>query len=87
MLVSLNLDESRAQLLIEEYRVYVEELERQARYQADTLIDITNKLQEVRLQARGLNDRLFLYFIDMAIFHASEKLTNQSDLGEQEKWS
>jgi len=81
----LVLNESREQLLIEEYRVYGEELERQARSQADILMDVTNKLQEARLEARGLNDKLFLYFIDMAIFHACEKLTNQSDLGEQEK--
>ncbi len=85
--MSLNLDESRAQLLIEEYHVYVEDLERQARSPADILADVTNKLQEARLQARGLNDKLFLYFIDMAIFHACEKLTDQSDLGEREKWS
>ncbi len=85
--MSLNLDESREQLLIEEYRVYGEELERQARSQADILMDVTNKLQEARLEARELNDKLFLYFIDMAIFHACEMLTNQSDLGEREKWS
>jgi len=80
--VSLNLDESREQLLIEEYRVYGEELERQARSQADILMDVTNKLQEARLEARELNDKLFLYFIDMAIFHACEMLTNQSDLAQ-----
>jgi len=85
--VSLNLDESREQLLIGEYDVYVEDLGRQARSQSDTLNDVTNKLQEARLEARGLNDKLFLYFIDMAIFHACETLTNQSDLGEREKWS
>jgi hypothetical protein len=85
--MSLNLEESRAQLPIEEYRMYVEELEEQASSQADILLDITNNLQEVRLQAQVLNGKLFLYFIDMAIFHACEKLTNQSDLGEREKWS
>ena len=85
--MSLNLDENRAQFLNEEYRVYVEDLERQARSQADILADVTNKLQEARLEARGLNDKLFLYFIDMAIFHACETLDNQSDLGEREKWS
>ena len=85
--MSLNLDESRAQLLIEEYRVYVDDLERKAKSQADTLINVANKLQEARLEARGLNDKLFLYIIDMAIFYACEKLANQSDLGEREKWS
>ncbi len=85
--MSLNLDESREQLLIGEYHVYVDDLGRQARSQTDILMDVTNKLQEARLEARGLNDKLFLYFIDMAIFHACEMLTNQSDLGEQEKWS
>ncbi len=85
--MSLNLDESREQLLIAEYHVYAEDLERLARSQSDVLTDVTNKLQEARLEARGLNDKLFLYFIDMAIFHACETLTNQSDLGEREKWS
>ncbi len=85
--MSLNFGESREQLLIGEYQVYVEDLGRQARSQTDILMDVTNKLQEARLEARGLNDKLFLYFIDMAIFHACEMLTNQSDLGEQEKWS
>ena len=85
--MSLNLDESRERPLIDEYRVYVDDLERQANSEADVLTDITNKLQEVRQEARALNDKLFLYFIDMAIFHACEKLTDQSDLGEREKWS
>ncbi len=85
--MSLNLDESRAQLLIEEHRVYAEELENQTRTQADILTDVTIKLQEARSEARGLNDKLLLYFIDMAVFQACETLTNQSDLGEREKWS
>ena len=82
--MSLNLDESRAQLLIEERRVYAEELENQTRTQADILTDVTIKLQEARSEARGLNDKLLIYFIDMAVFHACETLTN---LGEREKWS
>ncbi len=59
----------------------------QTRTQADILADVTIKLQEARSEARGLNDKLLLYFIDMAVFHACETLTNQSDLGEREKWS
>jgi hypothetical protein len=85
--VSLNMDESREPLLLGEYHVYVEDLGRQARSQSDILMDVTNKLQEARLEARGLNDKLLLYFIDTAIFHACETLDNQPDLGEQEKWS
>jgi hypothetical protein len=85
--VSLNMDEGREPLLLGEYQVYVEDLGRQGRSQSDILMDVTNKLQEARLEARGLNDKLFLYFIDTAIFHACEMLDNQSDLGEQEKWS
>ena len=85
--MTLNLDQSRAQLPIEECRVYVEDLESQAGAQADILIEVIDKLQEARSEARGLNDKLLLYFIDMAIFHACETLTNQSDLGEREKWS
>jgi hypothetical protein len=54
---------------------------------ADHLTDITNKLGEARLEAEGLNDRFFLYLIDVAIFHAHEMLEQQSDLGEHEKWS
>ena len=85
--MSLNLDESRAHLPIEEHRVYAEELENQTRTQADILTDVTIKLQEARSEAQGLNDKLLLYSIDMAVFHACETLTNQSDLGEREKWS
>ena len=54
---------------------------------ADTLVDVTNRLEEVRSEAKGLNDRLFLYMIDVAIFHAHEMIERQSDLGEHEKWS
>ena len=53
----------------------------------DILVEITNKLGAVRVEAKGLNDRMFLYMIDVAIFHAHEMLERQSDLGEHEKWS
>jgi hypothetical protein len=55
--------------------------------QADNLTDIANKLGEARLGAEGLNDKFFLYLIDVAIFHAHEMREHQSDLGEHEKWS
>jgi hypothetical protein len=55
--------------------------------QADNLTDIANKLGEARLEAEGLNDKFFLYLIDVAIFHAHEMREHQSDLGEHEKWS
>ena len=55
--------------------------------QTDILVDVTNRLEEVRSEAKGLNDRLFLYMIDVAIFHAHEMIERQSDLGEHEKWS
>ena len=55
--------------------------------QTDHLTGITNKLGEARLEAEELNDKFFLYLIDMAIFHAHEVLEHQSDLGEHEKWS
>jgi len=38
-------------------------------------------------EAQDLNDKLFLYSMDVAIYHACERLANQSDLGEREKWS
>jgi hypothetical protein len=53
----------------------------------DPLAGITNKLGEARLEAEELNDKFFLYLIDVAIFHAHEMLEHQSDLGEHEKWS
>ena len=59
----------------------------QTRSQADILQDVADKLQGARWEARELNDKLLQYFIDMAIFHACETLTNQSDLGEREKWN
>jgi hypothetical protein len=55
--------------------------------QTDHLTGITNKLGEARLEAEELNDKFFLYLIDVAIFHAHEMLEHQSDLGEHEKWS
>jgi hypothetical protein len=55
--------------------------------QTDCLTGITNKLGEARLEAEELNDKFFLYLIDVAIFHAHEMLEHQSDLGEHEKWS
>jgi hypothetical protein len=55
--------------------------------QADCLTDIANKLGAARLEAEGLNDKFFLYLIDLAIFHAHEMHEHQPDLGEHEKWS
>ena len=55
--------------------------------QTDTLVDVSDILAQARLQAEQLNDRLFLYLIDVAMFYAHEMLEGQSDLGEREKWS
>lgn len=55
--------------------------------QTDHLTDIAIKLGEARLEAEELNDKFFLYLIDVAIFHAHEMRERQSDLGEHEKWS
>jgi hypothetical protein len=85
--VTFDLDESTEQLLVLESPVYVEDQVTQTRSQTDILQDVTNKLQEARWEARELNDKCLLYFIDMAIYHACEILTNQSDLGEREKWN
>jgi hypothetical protein len=82
-----DLDASTEHSLIQESPVYVEDRVSQARSQTDILLDVTNKLQEARCDAQDLNDKLFLYFMDMALYHASERLTNQSDLGEREKWN
>jgi hypothetical protein len=82
-----DLDAGTEQSFIQESPVYVEDRASQARTQMDILLDVTNKLQEARCEAQDLNDKLFLYFMDMALYHACEKLTNQSDLGEQEKWN
>jgi hypothetical protein len=57
------------------------------RPQTETLVDIFDKLAQARLQAERLNDKLFLYLLDVAIFRAHEVLEKQSDLGEHEKWS
>ena len=82
-----DLDASTEHSLIQESPVYVEDRVSQARSQMDILLDVTNKLQEARCDAQDLNDKLFLYFMDMALYHACERLTNQSDLGEREKWN
>jgi hypothetical protein len=85
--MSFDLDESREQLVIQESPVYVNDQEARIRSQNDILIDVANKLQEARWEAQELNDKLLMYFIDMAMFQACETLTNQSDLGEREKWN
>jgi len=81
------LRENQEQIPSQEFEAAVAEQGRQTRLQTDTLIDVTDKLGEARQKAEGLNDRLLLYLIDVAIFHACEKLSKQSDLGEQEKWA
>jgi hypothetical protein len=85
--VTFDLDETVEQSPIQESPAFVEDQAEQAGSQSDLLIQVTHKLQDARSEARGLNDKLFLYFIDMAIFHACETLMNQSDLGEREKWN
>jgi hypothetical protein len=83
----LNLDESGAQILIHE-RKFSFGSDRISRHpQADTLAGVTDKLAQARLQAKGLDDKLFLYLIDTAIFHAQEMLEKQTELVEREKWS
>lgn len=81
------LREKQEQILSQESEVNTSEQTRQTRLQTDALIEVTDKLGEARHEAEGLNDRLFLYLIDVALFHACEMLTKQSDLGEQEKWA
>jgi hypothetical protein len=82
-----NLDERAGRILIHEHKVRIGS-DRISNYpQADTLVDITDKLAQARLQAEGLNDKLFLYLIDTAIFHAQEVLEKQTELVEREKWS
>jgi hypothetical protein len=85
--VAFDLDETTERYPPQESSGYVEDEAEQARSKSDILIEIAQKLQEARSEARGLNDKLFLYFIDMAIYHACEVLENQSDLGEREKWN
>jgi hypothetical protein len=70
-----------------EFETAVAEPGRQTCLPIDALIDVADKLGEARQEAEGLNDRLFLYLIDVALFHACEKLAKQSDLGEREKWA
>jgi hypothetical protein len=82
-----DLDESKAQILGREYKINIGYEGIPVRAQTDTLVDVTIKLAEARLEAEELNDKLFLYLIDLAIFHAHEVLEKQSDLGEHEKWS
>jgi hypothetical protein len=82
-----DLRENHEQIPRQEFEAAIAEQGRQTSLQTDTLIDVADKLGEARQEAQGLNDRLFLYLIDAAIFHACEKLTKQSDLGEQEKWA
>jgi hypothetical protein len=79
--------ENKEQILNHEYVSNIGSDRTPIQRQADILVDVTNKLGEIRVEARGLNDRLFLYMIDLAIFHAHEMLERQSDLGEHEKWS
>jgi hypothetical protein len=80
-------DRSAQRSLAQESPVYLEDQVSQARSQMDILLDIANKLHEARREAQDLSDKLFLYFIDMALHHACERLANQSDLGEREKWN
>ncbi len=83
----VQVSENKEQILNQEYVANIDSDGMPIQRQADTLVDVTNKLGEVRVEAEGLNDRLFLYMIDLAIFHAHEMLERQSDLGEHEKWS
>jgi hypothetical protein len=72
--------------LVQESPVYVEDQAGQTRSQMDILLDVINKLQDVRSDAQDLNDKLFVYFIDMALYHACERLADQSDQGKRNKW-
>jgi hypothetical protein len=80
-------NQNTEQILAHEYAKNVGSDRTPIQRQRDVLVDVTNKLGELRVEAKGLNDRLFLYMIDVAIFHAHEMLERQSDLGEHEKWS
>jgi hypothetical protein len=82
-----DLRENPQQTPNQEFEASFAEQGRQSSPQTDALIDVTDKLGQAREEAEGLNDRLFLYLIDVALFHACEKLTKQSDLGEQERWA
>jgi hypothetical protein len=83
----LDLDGSTERSLVQESPVYVEDQVSHARSQMDILLDVTHKLHEARCDTQHLNDKLLLYFVDMALYHACERLTDQSDLGEREKWN
>jgi hypothetical protein len=82
-----DLYDSKAEILGHEYIVNIGYEGIPVHSQTDNLVDVTNKLAEARVEAEELNDKLFLYLIDLAIFHAHEVLESQSDLGEHEKWS
>jgi hypothetical protein len=86
-ILMFDLLDSNEQILNQEYKINIGQAELSDRAQTNTLTDVTNKLGQARLQAGRLNDKLFLYLIDVAIFHAHEMLEKQSDLGEHEKWS
>ena len=79
--------ENKEQMLAHEYVPNIGSDRIPMHWQSDILVDVTNKLGEARVEAKELNDRLLLYMIDVAIFHAHEMLVRQSDLGEHEKWS
>jgi hypothetical protein len=83
----LNLGESRAQILNQEYCADTGYDEISINQRTGQLVDVIATLAQARLEAEGLNDKLFLYMIDAAIFHAYEVLERHSDLGEREKWS
>ena len=72
VVVSFDLDEREEQVLIEPSHKHIKD---------QLLMGVTDKLQEARLQALEVNDRLFIYLIDVAIFYACETLTNHPDLG------
>ncbi len=83
----LNLDGSKAQILIQEYWASIGCDGISVHLHTGMLADVLNTLGQARLEAEGLNDKLFLYLIDVAIFHAHEVLERQSELGEHEIWS
>ena len=81
------INENKEQIMAYEYVANIGSDKIPIQWQTDILVDVTNKLGEARVEAKELNDRLFLYMIDVAIFHAHEMIERQSDLGEHEKWS
>jgi hypothetical protein len=52
---------------------------KESRTQLDALRDVIHGLKEARVDAEKLNDELLLYFIDMAIRHASNILIDRLD--------